>query len=163
MRLLACSCRSLKKAKQLAKVHDIPRPYGSTAELLADSDIDVVLNLTLPEVHGPITLAALEAGKHVYTEKPLAKNRDEGAAIMALAGAKNLVVGSAPDTFLGGRLQACRALIDSGKIGRITGASAFVVSHGHEWHHPNPDFFYQPGAGPLLDIGPYYMTLCLLY
>ena len=87
VRLLACSCRSLKKAKQLAKVHDIPRPYGSTAELLADSDIDVVLNLTLPEVHGPITLAALEAGKHVYTENHW-QNRDEGAAIMALAGAK---------------------------------------------------------------------------
>ncbi|HHX36857.1 MAG TPA: Gfo/Idh/MocA family oxidoreductase [Clostridiaceae bacterium] len=159
--LLACSCRSLEKATRIAKANDIPRPYPGTAELLADPDLDVILNLTLPGVHGPINCAALEAGKHVYTEKPLAKNRAEATEIMAIAASKNLTVGSAPDTFLGGRLQACRTLIDTGRIGRIIGASAFVVSHGHEWHHPNPDFFYQPGAGPLLDIGPYYMTALL--
>ena len=98
VRLLACSCRSHKKAKQLAKVHDIPRPYGSTAELLADTDIDVVLNLTLPEVHGPITLAALEAGKHVYTENHWQKSRRRRCNNGSCR-SKNLVVGSAPDTF----------------------------------------------------------------
>ena len=159
--LLACAARHLEKAEAAAQRYGIPRAYANAAELLADPDVDIVLNLTLPEAHGPINLAALQAGKHVYTEKPLAATLPEAAAIMQEAEARGLYVGCAPDTFLGGRLQACRALIDDGTIGEVFGVGAYVVSHGHEWHHPNPDFFYQPGAGPLLDIGPYYVTALL--
>ncbi|NLJ95466.1 MAG: Gfo/Idh/MocA family oxidoreductase [Clostridiaceae bacterium] len=161
VKVLACSARSLEKAEKVAKKYDIPRPYATTEELLVDSDIDIILNLTLPEVHAEITTSALKAGKHVYSEKPLAMNIKEANEIMALAKEKGLMVGCAPDTFLGGRLQACRGLIDQGKIGKITGASAFFVSHGHEMHHPNPDYFYQNGAGPLFDMGPYYLTALL--
>lgn len=112
-------------------------------------------------MHAELNLAALEAGKHLYTEKPLAASFTESRQIIDLAKQEGLYFGSAPDTFLGGRLQTCCKLIDEGAIGDIVGASAFVVSHGHEWFHPNPDFFYQAGASPLLDIGPYYVTALL--
>jgi predicted dehydrogenase len=101
---------------------------------------------------------ALEEGKHVYSEKPLAATCTEGERILALAKQRSRSLCCAPDTFLGGRLQTCRRLINDGTIGEVKAASAFVVSHGHEWFHPNPDFFYKPGAGPLLDIGLYYVT-----
>jgi len=159
--VVACASRGLEKAQRKAAEHNIPKAYASADELIAAPDIAIVLNLTIPEVHARYNLAALNAGKHVYSEKPLAATFAEGKAIMDLAKEKGLYVGCAPDTFLGGRLQTCRKLIDDGTLGEIKGASAFVVSHGHEWHHPNPNFFYQPGAGPLLDIGPYYMTALL--
>jgi predicted dehydrogenase len=157
----ACAGRDLRKAREKAQKHGIAKAYPNAGELIADPDIDIVLNLTVPAVHAELNLAALVAGKHVYTEKPLAATLDEARSIIDLAETKGLRVGSAPDTFLGGRLQTCRKLIDDGRIGAIVGASAFVVSHGHEWHHPNPGFFYKPGGGPLLDIGPYYMTALL--
>ncbi len=159
--LLACASRGLDKAQTIADAHEIPCAYKDVDALIADPDIDIILNLTVPEVHGAINLAALRAGKHVYSEKPLAATLAEATEIMDEAERRGLYVGCAPDTFLGGRLQACRELIDNDSIGRVIGAGAYVVSHGHEWHHPNPDFFYQPGAGPLLDIGPYYMTALL--
>lgn len=159
--VVGCAGRSLEKARRIAALHGIPKAYTDSMELLSDPDIDIVLNLTVPAAHAELNLAALEAGKHLYTEKPLAANFSESQQIMALAKRKGLYVGSAPDTFLGGRLQTCRKLIDNGSLGDIIGASAFVVSHGQEWFHPNPDFLYQKGAGPLLDIGPYYMTALL--
>ncbi|MCX7275992.1 MAG: Gfo/Idh/MocA family oxidoreductase [Burkholderiales bacterium] len=159
--VLACAGRSLEKARQKAQQHGIARPYASAAELIADPDIDIILNLTLPAAHAEISLAALRAGKHVYTEKPLAATLAEGQSVLALARERGLMVASAPDTFLGARLQTCRKLIDDGAIGEVTAASAFVVSHGHEWFHPGPEFFYQAGGGPLLDIGPYYVTALL--
>jgi predicted dehydrogenase len=158
VRVLACAGRDLAKAQAKALEHGIPRAYATPSELIADPDVHIVLNLTVPAVHAEWTMAALQAGKHVYTEKPLATTVADAQQILALATERGLVVGCAPDTFLGGRLQTCRQLIDSGRIGEVTGASAFVVSHGHEWFHPNPAFFYQPGGGPLLDIGPYYIT-----
>jgi predicted dehydrogenase len=161
VKVLACAGRSLEKAQQKAQLHGIARPYASALELIADPDIDIILNLTLPAAHAEINLAALRAGKHVYTEKPLAATLEEGRAILALARERGLMLASAPDTFLGARLQTCRKLIDDGAIGEITAASAFVVSHGHEWFHPGPEFFYQHGGGPLLDIGPYYVTALL--
>lgn len=161
VKVLACAGRSLEKAQQKARLHGIERPYASATDLIADPDIDIVLNLTLPAAHAEINLAALRAGKHVYTEKPLAATLEEGRAILALANAHGLTVGCAPDTFLGARLQTCRKLIDDGVIGEVIAASAFVVSHGPEWFHPGPEFFYQHGAGPLLDIGPYYVTALL--
>ena len=161
VKVVACAGRSLEKAAAKARQHGIARAYGNAAELLADPDVDIVLNLTTPDAHTELTMAALEAGKHVYTEKPLATTMADGERILELAEVRGLHVGCAPDTFLGGRLQTCRKLIDDGRIGEITGASAFVVSHGHEWFHPNPGFFYQKGGGPLLDIGPYYVTALL--
>jgi predicted dehydrogenase len=156
--VVACAGRNLQKAQEKAAAHALAKAYATPAELVADANVDIILNLTLPAVHAELNIMALEAGKHVYTEKPLAATFKEGEQLLALAQKRGLSVGCAPDTFLGGRLQTCRQLIDEGQIGEVTGASAFVVSHGHEWFHPNPDFFYKPGGGPLLDIGPYYVT-----
>ena len=136
--------------------------YGVRAhtvdDLLAADDIDVVVNLTIPAVHYAVTKRILESGKHAYSEKPLVLTLQEGEDLRALANAKGLRVGSAPDTFLGGAHQQARAIIDSGDIGKIIGGTCHVMGHGMEAWHPNPDFFYQPGAGPVLDIGPYYIT-----
>ncbi|GGK35706.1 dehydrogenase [Deinococcus malanensis] len=127
-------------------------------ELFAHPDVDVVLNLTIPAAHAAVSRAALEAGKHVYGEKPLALNREDGKALVQLAQERGLRLGSAPDTFLGAGLQTCRQLIDEGVIGKPLAATAFMLSHGVEAWHPNPDFFYQLGAGPMFDMGPYYLT-----
>lgn len=127
-------------------------------ELLADPEIEIVLNLTTPEAHGALALAALEAGKSVYNEKPLAMSRAEGQRMLALAREKGLRVGGAPDTFLGGGLQTVRDLIDAGAIGAPVGANAFMMSRGHEHWHPNPAFYYKAGGGPMFDMGPYYLT-----
>src|SRR6056297_1018065 len=130
----------------------------SVEDLLAASDIDVVVNLTIPAAHYEVSTAVLEAGKHSYSEKPLVLTLDEGERLRALAEAKGLRIGSAPDTFLGGAHQLARQAIDEGRIGGIVGGTAHVMSHGMESWHPNPDFFFQPGAGPVLDVGPYYVT-----
>ncbi len=157
LNVAACASLHEEKAHKKAKEYGVPKAC-SIDELIHDPALDIILNLTVPEVHAKYNLAALEAGKHVYSEKPLAATMEDGQRIIELANAKNLKVGCAPDTFLGGRLQTCRRAIDEGLIGEPTAAAAFVVSPGHEWHHPNPDFFYRPGGGPLLDIGPYYLT-----
>lgn len=159
--VVACAGRDLEKARKKANQHNIPKAYATSRELIQDPEIDIILNLTVPEVHAQLTIEALQAGKHVYTEKPLGATLEEGEKILALSQEKGLYVGCAPDTFLGGRLQTCRKIIDEGRIGEVVAASAFVVSHGHEWFHPNPEFFYKPGGGPLLDIGPYYITALL--
>lgn len=136
--------------------------YGVRAEtvtgLLNAPDIEVVVNLTIPDAHYEVTLQILEAGKHAYSEKPLVLRLDEGRALRDLAATKGLRAGSAPDTFLGGAHQLARAAIDAGKIGRIIGGTCHVMSHGMEHWHPNPDFFFQPGGGPVLDLGPYYIA-----
>lgn len=126
--------------------------------LLAADDIDMVVNLTIPAVHYEVTCKILNAGKHAYSEKPLVLTLDEATSLRALADAKGLRVGSAPDTFLGGAHQRARQAIDENGIGRIIGGTCHVMNHGMEHWHPNPDFFYQPGAGPVLDLGPYYIT-----
>ena len=136
--------------------------FGVTArsldEVFADSSIELVINLTPPSAHAEISRAALNSGKHVYSEKPLATNRTDGAQLLELAQRNSLRIGCAPDTFLGAGLQTCRKLLDDGVIGEPVAAVAFVAGHGMEMWHPNPDFFYQPGAGPMFDIGPYYLT-----
>ncbi len=130
----------------------------SVDELLANKDIDMVINLTIPDSHYGVTLRILQAGKHAYSEKPLVLTLQQGETLRALAKSKGLSVGCAPDTFLGGAHQQARALIDEGKFGTITAAVACVQNHGPEGWHPNPEFFFLPGAGPMLDLGPYYVA-----
>jgi predicted dehydrogenase len=127
-------------------------------ELLVDDDVDIVVNLTVPAAHAEICTAALRAGKHTYTEKPLALDAVSGREMMALAAARSLRVGAAPDTVLGTGTQTARAVIDRGGIGTPVAATAFMASHGPESWHPRPYFYYQPGGGPLLDMGPYYLS-----
>ncbi|MEM7630730.1 MAG: Gfo/Idh/MocA family oxidoreductase [Pseudomonadota bacterium] len=126
--------------------------------LLAAADIDIVVNLTIPAAHFGVTRDILTAGKHAYSEKPLVLTLEEGEALRALATPRGLRVGAAPDTFLGGAHQAARAALDAGEIGKVVTGTAHVMSRGMEDWHPNPDFFFLPGAGPMLDLGPYYIT-----
>jgi predicted dehydrogenase len=136
--------------------------FGVRAEtvegLLAADDIDIIVNLTIPDAHYPVTKSIIEAGKHAYSEKPLVLSLEQGKELRDLAKAKGVRIGSAPDTFLGGTHQHARAIIDSGEVGRIVAGTAHVLSHGMEHWHPNPDFFFLPGGGPMLDLGPYYVT-----
>ncbi len=136
--------------------------YGVAAqtpdELLKNSELDVIVNLTIPAAHYGVTMDVLSAGKHAYSEKPFVLTLEEGEAVKKAANERNLRVGSAPDTFLGGAHQQARDIIDSGRIGKIMSGTTHVMSRGMEHWHPNPEFFFQPGAGPVLDVGPYYVT-----
>ena len=129
--------------------------------LLADPRIDIVLNLTTPQNHVPVGMQAVAHGKHVYSEKPLATTLSDAERLVVAAREKGVRVGCAPDTFLGGSHQTARKVIDEGAIGTVVAGSAFMQVPGHELWHPNPDFYYQPGGGPMLDMGPYYLT-CLV-
>ncbi len=126
--------------------------------LLDDAQIEIVLNLTTPKAHVEVGLRALRAGKHVYSEKPLAVRFADGRSLLEEARARGLRVGCAPDTFLGGSHQRCRHLVDAGALGQVVGGTAFFMGAGHERWHPNPAFYYQQGGGPMLDMGPYYIT-----
>ena len=126
--------------------------------LLADPQVEIVLNLTIPRAHVEIGLRALEAGKHVYAEKPLGISFAEGKKLIEAAANKGLRVGSAPDTFLGGGHQQARAVVDSGALGEVVGGTAIFANPGHEYWHPDPGFYYDIGGGPVLDMGPYYIT-----
>ncbi|MGB0386225.1 MAG: Gfo/Idh/MocA family protein [Ardenticatenaceae bacterium] len=154
--LVACADLDLPRAEALASQNQLA-PL-SMEGLLNDPEIQIVINLTPPAVHAEVTLAAIAAGKNVHSEKPLAINREDGQRILQAAEKKGVRVGCAPDTFLGGGLQTCRKLIDDGWIGQPVAATAFMMGHGMESWHPNPYFFYQPGAGPMFDMGPYYLT-----
>ncbi|MCQ6247919.1 Gfo/Idh/MocA family protein [Streptomyces malaysiensis] len=128
------------------------------AALVARDDVDAVLNLTIPAAHAEVALAALGAGKHVYGEKPLAAGREEADAVLTAAREAGLRVGCAPDTVLGTGTQTARKAVDDGLIGRPVAATAFMTTAGHEKWHPDPEFYYRPGGGPLLDMGPYYLS-----
>jgi predicted dehydrogenase len=130
----------------------------SLGEMLDDPQIGLVINLTTPVAHHAVSKAALEAGKHVYSEKPLGVTMEEAEELMALAHAGGLRLGCAPDTFLGGGHQLTRRLLDEGSIGKPVSATAMLLLPGHEHWHPNPAFFYHRGGGPMLDVGPYYVT-----
>lgn len=136
--------------------------FGVRAEtidgLLASDDIDLVINLTIPAVHAEVSKNILNSGKHVYSEKPFVLTLAEGSELAEIAESKGLRVGSAPDTFLGGAHQFVRDIVDGGKVGQITSGTAMVQSFGMEHWHPNPDFFFKAGAGPVLDVGPYYVS-----
>lgn len=132
--------------------------YETMYDAFNDPDVEVILNLTRPAQHYEVSKAALEAGKHVYSEKPLAASIELGKELVDLAEAKGLYLGGAPDTFLGAGLQTCRKLIDEGAIGRVLGANAHIISRGMESWHPDCEFFYKFGGGPIMDMGPYYIT-----
>jgi predicted dehydrogenase len=155
--IVACADLIPERAQAQAEKHGIPKAC-ITKDLLADPEIEIVVNLTIPKAHAEVGLAAVEAGKSVYNEKPLTIQRQDGARLLQLAREKGVRVGCAPDTFLGGGLQTCRKLIDDGAIGRPVAATAFMVCHGHEHWHPAPEFYYQVGGGPMFDMGPYYLT-----
>lgn len=147
-----------ERAENAVKNYNIPKLYKDMYELFADPEVDIVLNITRPYEHYGVTMAALKAGKHVYSEKPLAASLEEGKEIMALAKEKGLMLGGAPDTFLGAGIQTCRKLIDDGVIGDLVGCAGFMICHGHETWHPDPEFYYKYGGGPMFDMGPYYLT-----
>jgi len=153
----ACADLIPERAAAKAEEHQIPKAC-TVDELLSDKDIEIVVNLTIPKAHAEVALAVLDAGKSVYNEKPLAVAREDAAKMIALAKAKRLRLGGAPDTFLGAGLQTCRKLIDDGWIGQPVAASAFMQCHGHESWHPDPEFYYKVGGGPMFDMGPYYLT-----
>ncbi len=155
--VVACADLDMARAQAKAAEYGIPNAVP-VADLLADPDIEIVINLTTPNAHADIARAALEAGKSVYNEKPLTIRREDGRALLALAAQKGLLIGGAPDTFLGAGLQTCRKLIDDGLIGKPVSAVAFMVCHGHEGWHPDPEFYYKVGGGPMFDMGPYYLT-----
>lgn len=145
------------RARSKAEAHAVPQVLAVEALLEAD-DVELVVNLTPPKAHADVTGRALRAGKHVYSEKPLATNREDGFELVALADAYGLRLGCAPDTFLGGGIQTCRELIDAGAIGEPLSASAFLAGRGVETWHPEPFAFFKPGGGPLHDMGPYYLS-----
>lgn len=155
--IVACADLVPDRAKARAAEFSIPRAC-TVQELLADPDIEIVINLTIPIAHAEVAFAALEAGKCVYNEKPLAISREDGRKMLELAKSKGLLVGCAPDTFMGGGLQTCRKLIADGAIGEPVAVSAFMLCHGHESWHPDPEFYYKVGGGPMFDMGPYYIT-----
>ncbi|WP_379131728.1 Gfo/Idh/MocA family protein [Paenibacillus sp. sgz500958] len=155
--VVACADLNEERAREAADKYGIPHVL-TTSELLASDEIEIVVNLTTPKTHYEVCRQALEAGKHVYVEKPLSLSLEDGATLVALAREKGLFIGCAPDTFLGAGLQTCRKLIDDGFIGKPVAATAFMVCHGHESWHPDPEFYYQAGGGPMFDMGPYYLT-----
>ena len=157
IRITACADLVREKAEAKAREFSIPG-VCTTQELLADPNIQIVLNLTVPKAHTAVALAALAAGKHVHGEKPLAVAREDGQRVIDAAARRDLRVGCAPDTFMGGGIQTCRKLIDDGWIGEPVAATAFMTCHGHESWHPDPEFYYEVGGGPMLDMGPYYLT-----
>jgi len=126
--------------------------------LLASDDLDIIVNLTIPANHFEVSKQILSAGKHVYSEKPFVLTLEEGEELRRIADEKGLRVASAPDTFLGGPHQLARATLDEGLVGNIISGTCHVMSHGMEAWHPNPDFFFQHGGGPVLDLGPYYIS-----
>lgn len=157
LRIAGCADLDVALARKTAETHGVPFA-GTVDELLARPEIEIVVNLTIPAAHTEINQRALAAGKHVYTEKPFALSAANTHAVVADADRRGLRVGSAPDTFLGAGIQTARSLIDAGAIGKPVSALGFMMCPGHESWHPNPGFYYQPGGGPMWDMGPYYLT-----
>ncbi|MBN1808277.1 MAG: Gfo/Idh/MocA family oxidoreductase [Planctomycetes bacterium] len=153
------ACADLDMSRAETKAAEFPGVKAmSVKDLLADPDIRIVVNLTIPNAHAEVALAAVEAGKCVHNEKPLTITRKDGLALLKLAAEKQVLVGGAPDTFLGAGLQTCRKIIEDGWIGEPVAAVAFMTCHGHESWHPAPEFYYKVGGGPMFDMGPYYLT-----
>ena len=153
-----CDLIREKAERAVEQYPSIPKIYKDMYEAFDDPEVDVILNITRAYQHYEVTKAALEHGKNVYSEKPLATTIEQGVELVNLAKEKGLLLGGAPDTFLGAGIQTCKELIDAGLIGKPLAATAFMMGHGPESWHPDPEFFYKPGAGPMMDMGPYYST-----
>ena len=153
----ACADLIIERAKEKTEKYNIPFTY-TVEEMLNDKEIEMILNLTIPQAHTEVNLKALNAGKHVYCEKPFALNMEDAKKVLVVAKETGLYVGCAPDTFLGAGIQTCRKIIDDGWIGKPIAATAFMTCAGHESWHPGPEFYYKAGGGPMLDMGPYYIT-----
>ena len=147
-----------ERAERAVEKYNIPKLYETMHDMFADPDVDLVLNITRPYEHFEVSKAALLAGKPVYSEKPLGATWEEGLELVRLAEEKGLWIGGAPDTYMGAGIQTCRKLIDDGYIGEPVGAAAFMICRGHESWHPDPEFYYKFGGGPMMDMGPYYVT-----
>lgn len=156
LELVACADLDPARAETCANENGIRAE--TVEQLMADKEVDCVLNLTVPASHYEINKQALLHGKHAYSEKPLAIEVKNGQELVKLAADKHLFIGAAPDTFLGAGLQTAIKLVKDQEIGKIVGVETNLLSRGPESFHPNPAFFYQKGAGPLLDMGPYYLT-----
>ncbi len=154
--IIACADINVEAAQKAAQAWGIEAL--SIDDLLTRADIDIILNLTIPQAHASVSLQALNAGKHVHLEKPLALDRAEGQSVINTAKALGLRVSCAPDTFLGAGIQTARKYIDEGAIGRVVAGTAFMMCPGHESWHPNPSFYYEKGGGPVFDMAPYYLT-----
>ncbi|MCX6344802.1 MAG: Gfo/Idh/MocA family oxidoreductase [Armatimonadetes bacterium] len=152
------ACADLIPERATAKAEEYGCKAMSVEEVLTDPSIDIIINLTIPIAHAEVAFRAVEAGKSVHNEKPLTITREDGRKLLAMAKAKGVRVGCAPDTFMGGGIQTCIKLIDDGWIGEPIGATAFMTCHGHESWHPDPEFYYKVGGGPMFDMGPYYLT-----
>lgn len=153
-----CGCADMVPEKAQAQADKYGIRLMTTEELLQADDIDLVLNLTIPAAHAQVSKSALLNGKSVYSEKPLAINVEDAEDLIALAKEKRLYIGCAPDTFLGGGLQTVKKLLDEGLIGEPISCNVSMLSRGPESFHPHPEFFYLEGGGPMLDMGPYYIT-----
>ncbi len=157
LELRACCDLDPERAQEKGEAYGV-EVAADAESMLAREDIQVVLNLSTPPVHAPLNRMILEAGKHAYVEKPLALDMDEAEDCLRIAKEKGLLLGCAPDTFLGAGIQTARRLIDEGRIGRVVACNAYMMGHGHESWHPDPEFYYAKGGGPMLDMGPYYLT-----
>ncbi|TDC73609.1 Gfo/Idh/MocA family protein [Streptomyces hainanensis] len=146
-----------ERARAAAAEHGVP-VAGDVDTVLAVPEVEIVVNLTVPVAHAQVATAALRAGKHVYGEKPFTATPAEGEKLLAEAAERGLLLGGAPDTFLGAGIQSAVRAVRAGRIGTPIGAATATQSLGPEGWHPDPAFFYQPGGGPLFDIGPYYLT-----
>ncbi|MFD2215634.1 Gfo/Idh/MocA family protein [Metabacillus endolithicus] len=155
--VVACADLFVEKAEELAKKYNVPKAC-SVEDLLADPEVEIILNLTIPAAHYEINVAALQSGKHVYCEKPLALNLEDAKKSIELANEKGLMLGCSPDSFLGAGIQTSKKVFDGGWIGEPVSVTANFMCHGHELWHPAPDFYYKEGGGPILDMGPYYIT-----
>lgn len=156
LKIKSCADIFMNSAQSMAEEYNCQAV--TVDELLLDPEIELVVNLTTPQAHVEVGLKVLEAGKHVYSEKPLAVELEGARQLLDLAEEKHLRVGCAPDTFLGGGIQTSRKLLDDGLIGEPVSGTAFMCTHGHERWHPAPAFYYDIGGGPMLDMGPYYIT-----
>jgi len=152
------ACADINPDAATARAQEFGLRADTIEDLLSADDIDIIVNLTIPAAHFGVSKQILNSGKNVYSEKPFVLSAAEGLELAELAKAKGLRIGSAPDTFLGGAHQLARNLVDTGAIGKVTSGTCHVMGHGMEHWHPNPDFFFQPGGGPILDLGPYYIS-----
>ena len=156
IKIVSCSDKNPKYSESKAIEFGIKSEPVSS--LLNNNEVDIVINLTVPDSHFSVSKSILKSGKHLYSEKPFTLSLDEAIELEELANKNNLLIGGAPDTFLGGAHQQVRAILDDGELGRITSGTCYIMSHGMEHWHPNPGFFYKSGGGPVFDLGPYYIS-----